>query len=73
MVQGYHQSHSHLYDLAGYTLLNQQLYKATKGFPRIIESDLASVVVEACCKIDLTNADLFKKDLNQFISSKLLS
>ena len=69
MSQGYHHSQSPLYDLAGYTLRSQQLYEVTPGFPRIIESDLTSGVVEACYKIDLSSAESFKKDLTQIISA----
>lgn len=71
MLQGYHHSQSHLYDLVGYTLRCQQLYEVKTGFPRIIESDLASGVVEASYKIDLSSADPFKIDLNNTILSKL--
>jgi hypothetical protein len=71
MLQGYHHSQSHLYDLVGYTLRFQQLYEVRPGFPRIIESDLASGVVEASYKIDLSSAEPFKKDLEKTILSKL--
>ena len=72
ITQGYHHCQSHLYDLAGYTLRNQQLYEVKEGFPRITESDLTEGVVEARYKIDLSTAETFKKDLNQIIESKLL-
>jgi hypothetical protein len=73
MLQGYHHSQSNLYDLLGYTLRSQQLYEVKSGFPRIIESDLASGVVEASYKIDLSVAEPFKKDLQKTILSKLKS
>lgn len=71
LLQGYHHSQSHLYDLFGYTLRFQEFYEVTLGFPRIIESDLASGVLEASYKIDLSSAEPFKKDLEKIISSKL--
>lgn len=72
IAQGYHHCQSHLYDVAGYTLRNQQLYEVKDGFPRITESDLTAGVIEASYKIDLSTAASFKKDLNQFIESNLV-
>ncbi|MDB4734542.1 PD-(D/E)XK motif protein [Akkermansiaceae bacterium] len=72
IAQGYHHSQSHLYDVAGYTLRTQQLYEVSPGFPRITECDLASGVVEATYKIDLSTAAPFKRNLHQFIDSDLI-
>lgn len=72
IAQGYHHSQSHLYDVAGYTLRTEQLYEVSPGFPRITESDLASGVVEATYKIDLSTAAPFKRNLHQFIDSDLI-
>ena len=72
MDQGYHHSQGHLYELPGYTLRKRQLYKVAPDFPRIIESDLPSGVVETSYKIDLSSAEKFKRNLDKTISSNLL-
>ena len=69
MLQGYHHSQRNLYDMAGYTLRNQQLYEVTSGFPRITESELPLGVVETCYKIDLAVAESYKEDLLHVINN----